>query len=263
MRYAKPVAISLCVLVAVVVAAVVRVGGCRTHKEYSYGPVMPHVGDEAVIRLSQVLPATLRLRGDWPFRPGDTIYRTLVIRCVETKGCACKFVVRSRKTKMRPYVVVVNYATNDIQKRTSVYDPNGHVIPRYAMRDGVPIPFHDFLAFDKSYLAVEWKDQELPGDLRAHLGRVDRGRRGYWNLALDVGPVSSSENEYGQSQFWRVGDWLWSSCSHNEYVGPPPRPLVSHRERLHMPRRTGKQWQGGSGYWKADVVEVNHGPRGP
>lgn len=186
----------------------------------SYAPVMPRVGEHAVVELHVPKPGA-----GTPYPDKNHLiqsasdYRVVALRveCVAAHSQRCRFSVR-RLVQGKPgppvYTVAVDYGTNDLDKRTAVKDPSGRTVSRNEFIGGDPVPFQFFLAFDKSYLApAQARTLSLTGGFTGRLvrpvigGPADVDRR-TWNISLQL--MDRKSRLVGSiSQDWASGEWLW------------------------------------------------------
>lgn len=197
-------------LVAVLLALCVTITVWRFHRtpqvvHYSCSPVVPKIGDAAVVDLY------IRKPGAKPGHAALTDYRTVVlrIRCVAAHGLRCKFnvyTITEGKPDKLEYSVAVDYTTNDLDRRTEVRDAGGHLVPpRVLLVGGNPVAFRYFLAFAEGYL--EPGERKLQGS-GVRLRRL--GGNGVRTWCVQLARGTSDSNPYDlQSQWWRSGDWIW------------------------------------------------------
>lgn len=209
-----------------------------------YKPVLPQAGDYAILYLSDIKADYFRDRPRM-VTASDRTKRRMEIECTAAQGKRCEFRVSYLTPHGRlvpAYTITVNYAENELDKRTTIHDMRGALIPRYKMLKGVLVPFHDSLAFGKDYIPANGSVvQELTGGLRAIIERTDSDPSDHlWCVSALVSPQGFSGYPYSQVQRWKSGDWLWYDYIHSS--SPERQWGGEHRENI----------------WEATVEKMGH-----
>lgn len=228
--------------VVVMIALTILSGCAKPVNRRSYSPVMPSVGDQATVAIKQVKSERRQLCDRNPgyiMRGSDYLYYRVVIRCVQANGERCRLNVyhQVRNVLKGPiYLVSLDYHSDNMDKRTVVRDMAGRVVARCQKIDGFPIPFHDFLAFDHSYLAssTSWRKQTLSGHLTADIVGREGDSQGVWFVSTDIYPSGYHRKRIcRERQWWKSGNWLWTKNYHSGKDGDWEATIVdsTHKQK--------------------------------
>lgn len=200
--------------------ALVLLAGCGKNVSGPCGPVLPSLGDEALVNVKEMKPERKHKELDksYIWRRSDYNHYSVLIRCVRVanKRFLCEVYHRQKNAWIGPvYLVAVDYARTDLGERTVVRNVRGVAVPRGTKGDGFPIPFHDFLSFDLDYLGYSRKrPANLAGSRYVHLLRSGREGHNEWSVGLFVAPRRYSRPTYYERQGWKRGRWIWYRNEH-------------------------------------------------
>ena len=169
----------------------------------------PKVGDEAIVNIATISPKIKNnseyydcySKGKDPY-----IYLNIAAKCIKSqnnKRTLAVYYFGKGKQKSLAYTVCIDYAAKSVLKRTTVYDLNGHIIPRNKRVKGWPVPFQYLLVFDGMFSKERyWKDES------PILGNAVITNRGHM-IRFMMRSGNPRKLCYQEDQYWKPGDWLW------------------------------------------------------
>lgn len=182
----------------------------------------PKVGDKAIITISAISPKIKNMSEFYDYSSqGKDVYIHLDIEadCIKSQKnirTLAVYYLKRGKQKSLAYIVNIDYAAKSVLKRTTVYDLNGHIVPRNEKVKGWPVPFQYLLLFDGMFSKDQyWKDES------PIVGKAFITHRSNM-IRLIMRSDNLQKLCYQTDQYWKPGDWLWyqnksSSENLNEY----------------------------------------------